>query len=296
MEGGSMARRLRFGLCTDQNMTWDKTVKRWQLFERLGFDSAWDCDHFVQPSRPDGPYLESWTLLAALAARTESIRIGVLVSCNTFRHPALLAKQAVTVDHVSGGRLELGLGAGWYEPEHHMYGLDFPPPRELVDRFEEAVQVVDSLLRNEFTTHDGSYYRLRDAAFRPGPVQRPRPPLTLGAHGPRMLKIVARYADAWNSHGTMEEIGSRNSILDEACAAIGRDPGSLVRSLYYWVPRSAEDPWSSTDAFLDVVGRYRECGIEEFILDHPRDDQLDMLERVAADVIPRLRAEAAAPA
>ena len=291
-----MAQRLRFGLCTDQNMTWDKTVKRWQLFERLGFDSAWDCDHFVQPSRPDGPYLESWTLLAALAARTERIRIGVLVSCNTFRHPALLAKQAVTVDHVSGGRLELGLGAGWYEPEHRMYGLDFPGPRELVDRFEEAVQVVDSLLRNEFTTHEGSHYRLRDAAFRPGPVQRPRPPLTLGAHGPRMLKIVARYADAWNSHGTADEIRSRNAILDEACAEIGRDPGSLVRSLYYWVPRSADDPWSSTDAFLDVVGRYRECGVEEFILDHPRDDQLDLLERVATDVIPRLRAEAAAPA
>lgn len=291
-----MAQRLRFGLCTDQNMTWDKTVKRWQLFERLGFDSAWDCDHFVQPSRPDGPYLESWTLLAALAARTERIRIGVLVSCNTFRHPALLAKQAVTVDHVSGGRLELGLGAGWYEPEHRMYGLDFPGPRELVDRFEEAVQVVDSLLRNEFTTHEGSHFRLRDAAFRPGPVQRPRPPLTLGAHGPRMLKIVARYADAWNSHGTADEIRSRNAILDEACAETGRDPGSLVRSLYYWVPRSADDPWSSTDAFVDVVGRYRECGVEEFILDHPRDDQLDLLERVATDVIPRLRAEAAAPA
>jgi F420-dependent oxidoreductase-like protein len=291
-----MARQLRFGLCTDQNMTWDKTVKRWQLFEQLGFDSAWDCDHFVQPSRPAGPYLESWTLLAALAARTERIRLGVLVSCNTFRHPALLAKQAVTVDHVSGGRLELGLGAGWYEPEHRMYGLDFPPPRKLVDRFEEAVQVVDSLLRNEFTTHEGSYYQLREAAFRPGPVQRPRPPLTLGAHGPRMLKIVARYADAWNSHGTAEEIRSRNSILDEACAAIGRDPTSLVRSLYYWVPRSADDPWSSTDAFLDVVGRYRECGIEEFIIDHPRDDQLDMLERVATDVIPGLRAEAAAAA
>jgi len=273
-------------------MTWARTRERWQLFERLGFDSAWDCDHFVQPSRPDGPYLEGWTLLSALAACTERIRVGALVSSNTFRHPALLAKQAATVDHVSGGRLELGLGAGWYEPEHRMYGLDFPARRELVDRFEESVQVVDSLLRNEFTSFEGRHYRLRDAAFRPAPLQQPRPPLTLGAHRPRMLRIVARYADTWNSHGTTEEIRSRNAILDEACADVGRDPAEVRRSLYYWVPRSADDPWSSTDAFLDVVGRYREVGIEEFIIDHPRDDQLDVLERVAADVIPRLHADA----
>jgi F420-dependent oxidoreductase-like protein len=287
-----MTQRVRFGLCIDQNLSWEKTLERWQLFERLGFDSVWDCDHYVQPSRPDAPYFEGWTLLAALAARTERVRVGVLVSSNTFRHPALLAKEAVTVDHVSGGRLELGLGAGWYEPEHAMYGIEFPPPRELVDRFREAVQVVDSLLRNEFTTFEGRHYQLRDAAFRPGPVQRPRPPLTLGAHGPRMLRIAARYADSWNSFGTTEEMRSRNAILDEACAEIGRDPREVLRSLYYWVARAA-DPWSSTDAFLDVVGRYREVGVEEFILDHPRDDQLDVLERVAADVLPRLRAEAA---
>ncbi|HXM53932.1 MAG TPA: TIGR03560 family F420-dependent LLM class oxidoreductase [Candidatus Dormibacteraeota bacterium] len=284
-----MTQGLRFGLCTDQNLSWEKTLERWRLFERLGFDSAWDCDHYVQPSRPTGPYLEAWTLLAALAAATERIRIGVLVSCNTFRHPALLAKEAVTVDHVSGGRLELGLGAGWYEPEHAMYGIEFPPPRELVDRFEEAVEVVDGLLRGDRTTYQGRHYQLRDAHFAPLPVQRPRPPLTLGAHGPRMLRIVARYADAWNSFGTTEQIRTRNAVLDEACATIGRDPKEIVRSLYYWVARADGDPWSSTDAFQDVVGRYREAGIDEFILDHPRDDQLDVLERVAADVIPRLR-------
>src|SRR5215472_6270481 len=289
-----MTQRVRFGLCTDQNLSWDETLERWRLFERLGFDSAWDCDHYVQPSRPDGPYLESWTLLAALAARTERIRVGVLVSSNTFRHPALLAKEAVTVDHISGGRLELGLGAGWYEPEHRMYGIDFPPPRELVDRFEEAVLVVDGLFRNERFSFDGRHYRLTDATFRPGPAQRPRPPLTLGAHGPRMLRIVARHADAWNSFGTTAQIRERNQILDEACAEIGRDPKEIVRSLYYWVARTDGDPWSSTDAFEDVVGRYREAGIEEFIVDHPRDDQLGVLERVAADVLPRLRAEAAA--
>jgi F420-dependent oxidoreductase-like protein len=285
-----VARPPRFGLCTDQNLPWEKTVERWQLFERLGFDSVWDCDHYVQPSRPDGPYFEAWTLLAALAARTERIRVGVLVSSNTFRHPALLAKEAVTVDHVSGGRLELGLGAGWYEPEHRLYGLDFPEPRERVGRFREAVEIVDGLLRNELLTHEGRYFQLREAPFRPGPVQKPRPPLTLGAHGPRMLRIVARHADAWNSHGTLEELRSRNAILDEACAEIGRDPGEIRRSVYYWVPRSADDPWASLDAFYDVIGRHREVGMDEFILDHPRDDQLAVLERVAAEALPRLRA------
>jgi alkanesulfonate monooxygenase SsuD/methylene tetrahydromethanopterin reductase-like flavin-dependent oxidoreductase (luciferase family) len=281
---------VRFGLCIDQNLSWEKTVERWRLFEELGFDSAWDCDHHTQPSRPTGPYFEAWTLLAALAGVTSRIRIGVLVSCNTFRHPYLLAKEASTVDHISGGRLEFGLGAGWYEPEHRMLGMALPEPAELVGRFREAVEICDSLFRNEVTTYDGRWYQLRDAAFRPLPVQKPRPPFTLGAHRPRMLAIVARYADSWNSYGTPEVIRDRNAILDEQCAAIGREPGSLRRSLYYSIAREA-DPWASVDAFEDVVGRYRVVGIEEFILDHPRDGQLPVLERVAAEVLPRLRRE-----
>jgi alkanesulfonate monooxygenase SsuD/methylene tetrahydromethanopterin reductase-like flavin-dependent oxidoreductase (luciferase family) len=284
-----MPRPLLFGLCTDQNLPWEKLVERWQLFERLGFDSVWDCDHFIQPSRPDGPYFEAWTLLAALAARTERIRVGVLVSCNTFRHPVLLAKEAVTVDHISNGRLELGLGAGWYEPEHATFGIDFGETRERVARFREAVEVIDLLFHGDTANYEGRYYTLRNANLKPGTVQRPRPRLTLGAHGPRMLRTVARHADAWNSHGTVEEIGARNQILDEACAEIGRDPDQISRGLYYWVPRSDADPWDSLDAFQDVVGRYADVGINEFILDHPRDDQLGLLERVAAEVLPRLR-------
>lgn len=281
---------LRFGLCTDQNLSWEKTVERWRLFEELGFDSAWDCDHYVQPSRPQGPYFEGWTLLAALAAVTQKIRIGVLVSCNTFRHPYLLAKEAATVDHISGGRLEFGLGAGWYEPEHEMLGGSLPEPGELVGRFQEAVEICDRLFREEVVSYEGRYYRLREAAFRPRPLQRPRPPFTLGAHGPRMLGIVARHADAWNSFGSVDQIRERNAVLDEKCAAIGRDPASIRRSLYYWVPRLEDDPWSSPDAFQEVVGRYREAGIDEFILDHPADQQLGVLEKVAADVLPALRA------
>ena len=289
-----MAQPLRFGLCSDQNLSWATLVERWRLFEELGFDSVWDCDHFLQPSRPTGPYFEAWTLLAALAAATSRIRVGVLVSCNTFRHPYLLAKEAATVDHISGGRLEFGLGAGWYEPEHQMLGSDLPPKGELVGRFREAVEICDSLFRNDVTNYDGRYYQLRDATFRPAPLQRPRPPFTLGAHGPRMLGVVARHADSWSSHGTVDEIRERNAILDEKCAEIGRDPASIRRSLYYWVPRSADDPWTSTDAFEDVIGRFREAGIDEFILDAPGDQQLGVLERVAAGTLPRLRAELSA--
>src|SRR5919201_3802734 len=172
---------MRFGIVTDQNQPWPTLVERWQLFERLGFDSLWDCDHFVQPSRPNGPYLEAWTLLAGLAACTERIRIGVLVSSNTFRHPVLLAKQAVTVDHISNGRLDRGLGAGWYEPEHRMFGLDFPGPAELVERFGEAVAVVDGLHRiSRGFSFEGRHYRIDRARFLPGPGQQPRPPFVLG--------------------------------------------------------------------------------------------------------------------
>jgi F420-dependent oxidoreductase-like protein len=280
---------IRVGLCTDQNLPYNTTVERWKIFEELGYDSAWVCDHFIQPSRPDGPYFEGWTLLAALAARTSRIRLGVLVSCNTFRHPALLAKEAVTVDHISGGRLELGLGAGWYVPEHEKFGIDFPPPAELVARFREAVEIVDSLCRNDLTTYHGEHYHLTDAPGRPGPVQKPRPPFTLGGHGPKMLRIIARYADAWNSFGTPEQMRERNALLDASCRAIGRDPVTLRRSLYGWASMMPSDPWSSVDAFRDMVGRYRDVGINEFIIDAPPPEQFGILERVAGEVLPELR-------
>jgi alkanesulfonate monooxygenase SsuD/methylene tetrahydromethanopterin reductase-like flavin-dependent oxidoreductase (luciferase family) len=284
-----MTRRFRFGICTDQNMTWEKTAERWQLFESLGYESAWLCDHLIQPSRPNGPYFEAWSLLGALAAVTEKIRIGVLVTSNTFRYPQVLAKMAVTVDHISKGRLEIGLGAGWYEPEHSMFGIAFPETKELVARYGEAVQVIDQLTRNDTSTFEGRYYKLRGATSRPGSVQKPRPPLLLGAFGPRMLKIVARYGDTWNAFGTPTEMRERNQMLDDYCREIGRDPDSLDRSVYYWVPKADEDPWASKDAFYSVVEPYVEAGVNQFIFDQPRDDQLSMLEWAAVEALPKFR-------
>jgi F420-dependent oxidoreductase-like protein len=301
-EQGQGRQPLRFGIVRNQTLPWPVLVEQFRRFEALGFDSAWPCDHFQRPSEQEAPYFEGWTLLAALAAVTDRIRLGLLVSSNTFRHPALLAKMAVTVDHVSGGRLELGLGTGWYEAEHRRFGLPFPETPELVGRFEEAVEILDLMLRQELTTFDGRYYRLADAPSRPSPIQQPRPPLTLGAHGPRMLRITARYADRWSSYGTVDQIRDRNARLDHACAAIGRDPRSIIRSFFAMAPRPMPgpvgarlevDPWGSPAAFEEIVGWYREAGMDEFLVDGPQDHQWDVVERVAGEVIPRLRIEAA---
>jgi alkanesulfonate monooxygenase SsuD/methylene tetrahydromethanopterin reductase-like flavin-dependent oxidoreductase (luciferase family) len=170
-------------------------------------------------------------------------------------------------------------------PEHEAFGIDFPEPPELVARFREAVQIIDGMLRNEMTSFNGEYYHLTDAPSRPLPVQRPRPPLTIGAHGRQMLRIVAEYGDRWNSQGKPDEIARRNAILDEHCMAIGRDPASIVRSLYMWAARASADPWSSVDAFEEMVGVYAEAGIKEFIVDSPGPDQFSVLEQVASRVL-----------
>jgi F420-dependent oxidoreductase-like protein len=306
-------RRLHVGIGQDQNLPWPALVERWRLIEALGFDSIWDFDHFLQPSRPEGPYFEAWTLLAGIAIHTSRVRIGVLVSSNTFRHPALLAKEAITVDHMSQGRLEVGLGAGWFVPEHDAYGLEFQAPGERVSRFREAVEVIDRLLRQDRTTYAGRYYRLQDAVCLPRPVQQPRPPLMLAGHGPRMLGIIAEHGDAWNSYGTPDEIRERNAILDEHCRRLGRDPASLPRSLYGWATQTPQaswaderaggwakslargerrlpaDPWASPQACLDFIETYREAGIDHFVIDAPRQDQLPAMERFATDHLPQLR-------
>ena len=285
-----MGQPLRFGIIRNNTLSWPETLAHWQAFDRIGVDSVWMTDHFQRPSDPAGPHLECWSMLGAVAARTERVRLGVLVCSNTFRHPALLAKQAVTVDHISDGRLEIGLGTGWFEGEHTAFGFDFPAPAVRVAMLEEAVTIVDALMRNDLTTFDGAYYHLHEAPFRPGPVQRPRPPITLGAHGPRMLRLTARFADRWNSYGTVAEIADRNAALDAACAEIGRDPDAIIRSLYGWPRIIGRDPWASEADFRETVAAYRAVGVNEFIFEPPAADQWPTMERIFAEVIPALRA------
>jgi F420-dependent oxidoreductase-like protein len=279
-----------FGIHTIQTWTWPELRDRWQWLENLGFDSLWLPDHFFPTAGRDKPMFEAWTLLSGLALVTERARIGILVSSNTFRHPALLAKQAVTVDHMSGGRLELGIGAGWFVEEHEVFGLEFPETRELVDRYAEAIQLIDRYLSHDQSSFEGEHYRLDGAYNRPAPVQQPRPPLVMGAHGPRMLKLVAQYADAWNSFAPPDELKRRNDQLTAYCEEIGRDPDSIKRSMFYGVNQSPEDdPWASTDAFEDYIGRYAEAGMQEFILQPPKPERFDMVERIASDLLPKYR-------
>jgi F420-dependent oxidoreductase-like protein len=281
--------RLRLGIQTVPNQPWERMIAMWQEFEAMGFDSLWLPDHFVPTFRRELPFFEAWTLLAGLATATTRVRIGILVSCNTFRHPALLAKEAATVDHISHGRLEFGIGTGWVEFEHEMFGIPYPDGPVRVSRFQEAVELIDLLMRQEVSSYDGKFYQLKEAPFRPQPVQKPRPPFTLAAHSPRMLGIVARYADRWNSMGTVDELTERMAHLDEACQKIGRDPKSILRSsLHVASIVPSETPWDSVEAFRDYLGRYQEAGFEECLFQPPPPAQWPVLEQVAAEVMPEL--------
>ena len=295
-----MKQVLRFGIVTVQNLTWAEEVERWQFIEALGFDSVWVADHFVDPYEPDSPWFEGWTLLAALASQTKRIRIGTLVSSIPLRNPAMLARQALTVDHISNGRLELGLGTGVpWDPAYSMIGIDNWPPQERIARFREAVEIVNRCLRNRVTTYEGRYYQLKGAVMRPPPVQRPRPPITIGATGKSMLEITARYADAWNSvpgewraplNTKLECTRQRNELLDEYCREIGRDPQTLRRSVLVF-GSEAETVFNSTDTFDAVVKCYRDVGITEFIFYYPfNHEQIPVFEKIAREVIPKLRA------
>ena len=280
---------LRFGVTVVQSDPYLVLARKWRYFEELGFDSLWHCDHLLRSLDPTAPLFEGWTLLAAMAAQTSRIRVGALVSSNVLRHPALLAQQAITIDHVSGGRLELGIGCGWFEEEHRRFGIPLPEPGPRVDRFAEALEIIDLLLRGETVSHEGRHYRLSEARLRPRPVQSPRPPFMLAAHGPRMLRICARFADRWNSFGTVGEIAERNRLLDEACERIGRDPTEISRSVHVeaftTAPQGLPDVWESPGAFTEVVGRYAEAGMNEFTITQPRPEQYGVAERIASEVI-----------
>jgi F420-dependent oxidoreductase-like protein len=284
-------RPLELGIATAQTEPFARTADRWRQIEALGFDSAWIFDHFMAAggNTTDHTYLEAWTALAGLAMVTSRISLGVLVSGNTYRSPALVAKQAVTIDQMSNGRLIIGLGAGWHVPEHKAYGFTFPSAGERVSRFAEAMQVIKALTTQERSTFNGRYYQLEDAPFEPRPVRPSGIPIVVGTSGERMLKIVARYADRWNMVGSPEQIEERGKLLLEACAEVGRDPGEIVWSAAAWPGRVGGDPLASVEFFRDLVGRYREAGVREVICQWQREVPLAQIERIAAE-LPGLRA------
>jgi len=224
---------MRFGLdVAQQRVPWQEVVSRVQFAEDLGFDGAWGFDHF-QPMYGEGPgeTFEGMTTLAALAGVTSRIRLGLLVTGATYRHPSVLAAQALTIDHASQGRLELSLGAAWFEKEHLELGIPFPSTSERFDLLEDALEIVTRLFTGEVVSYDGRRVSLHDAQLRPLPVQRPHPPIWVGGSGPRRtLPLVARYADVWHTWGSPNSLQETNRRLDDLAAEAGRDPSSIMRA------------------------------------------------------------------
>jgi F420-dependent oxidoreductase-like protein len=280
-----MTQPLRFGLKNSGQATTIQALRDvWRIADEAGFDHVWDFDHLasIGPNGTERPVYEGWTLLAAIAATTQRVRLGCMVTGNTYRHPALLAKMAVTVDHLSGGRLEFGIGAAWAEAEHRMYGIEGLDHR--VGRLRESLEVMTSLWTKERSTFDGRYYHIKDAIANPKPIQKPHPPIWIGAGGDLMLQVVARYADVWNVSGasTPAAAADLSQKLDDECAKIGRDPGQLRRSVQHmWDGRERT-------VLLDSVYGYTEAGFTEHIINCQGPDST-RVAAAAAEALPDLR-------
>jgi F420-dependent oxidoreductase-like protein len=279
-----MAHPLRFGLkLSGQDTTIEALRAVWRIADESGFDHLWDFDHLasIGDGGPDRPIYEGWTLQAAIAEATKRVRFGCLVTGNTYRNPALLAKEAVTVDHLSGGRLEFGIGAAWAEIEHQMYGIEGLDHR--VGRLSESLRIIKSLFTEERTNFEGRYYHFKDAIANPKPIQKPYPPFWIGASGPTTLRLVARHADVWNiAGGDPDRVKELTPMLDEACGAVGRDPAEIRRSLQFG--------WDGKDRreLLELCARYLELGVTEQVI-YLRGAEPERLAEKIAEALPDLR-------
>ena len=277
--------------------------------EQTGWDGLWYADHFM-PNADDtsGPNNEAWTTLSALGALVPRIRIGTLVSGNTYRHPAVLAKMAATLDQITEGRVVLGLGAAWQENEHRAYGIPFYTLGERLQRLDEACQVIRGLFENEKTTFHGKFYQLEDAPLAPKPVQTPLP-LFIGGGGEKVtLRITAKWADEWNVWGDVATLEHKMSVLDKHCAEVGRDPAAIQRSaaaMLFLVddPATAEKLRGGRGASTMVIGNveevretlrgYADAGVNELIIPDfnlgPMDAKIATLDRFIEEVAPVVR-------
>ena len=273
---------MRFGLdVAQQRMPWDEVVSRVQFAEELGFDGAWGFDHF-QPMYGDGPgeAFEGMSTLAALTGVTSKIRLGLLVAGVTYRHPSVFAAEALTIDHASHGRLELSLGAAWFDKEHRELGIPFPPTGERFDRLEDALEIVTRLFTGDEVSYDGKVVALHDARLRPLPVQRPHPPIWIGGSGPRRtLPLVARYADVWHTWGTPSSLREANERIDQLATDAGRDPSSIVRA--------GSISLDDIDTARKHASKWRDVGYGYLVCGWPNSGRAQV-ERFAKEVIPDL--------
>jgi F420-dependent oxidoreductase-like protein len=308
---------VRFGIQTpNQNTSWEDILATWKEAEALGFESAWVYDHFIPIfGDQDGPCLEGWTLLSALAAQTTRLRIGVLVTGNTYRNPALLAKMATTVDQVSGGRLVLGIGAGWFARDHEAYGFDFGTPHERARRLAESLQVITKLWSEDHPSFTGRYYRLDRAPFAPRNVQKPHPPIVIGGQGKRwIIPLVARYGDGWNAAVGVSPDGirERRALIEAECRRIGRAPCPSAVSILVPLVAITDVPLAgpvvrlgaravvkrevaqailadSPAAIRDRIRGYADAGVSEVILSLRPPFDRGLLRRFAQDIMPAFR-------
>jgi F420-dependent oxidoreductase-like protein len=277
---------LRFGLKLSQNATIDTLTTIWGIADDSGFDHCWNMDHFASLGGDDTlDIFEAWTLLAGMAARTTRTRVGCSVTGNTYRHPAVLAKAAVTVDHLSGGRLEFGIGAGWAENEHTMLGLPFGTARDRADWLEEALPIIRSLWTEPRTTFRGKQYLLTEAVAEPKPMQTPHPPIWIGGVGRRRtLRMAAEHAAVWNAPGgSPEEVAELSAVLDGHCADVGRDPAEIRRSVQIRVPAEPAE----MAGLVEQVAGFTAVGVTEIIL-IVAAEPVAQAERVA-ELLPELR-------
>lgn len=296
---------MRFGFWPNPMMPWGDLLNECQHAEASGWDGIWYADHFM-PSAKDnsGPTNESTSFVAALAALVPRVRIGHLVLGNTYRHPAVVAKMAAGIDHISGGRFVLGLGAGWQENEHQAYGIPLFSLTERLARLDEAAALIKSLLRKERTTFAGRYYQLEDAPLTPKPVQSSLP-IMIGGGGEKVtLRIVAEHADEWNVWGTPDVLRHKMKILDEHCAALGRAASEVARSAVALVDFGDEKQpalplpaviGGSVKELQQAIAQYRDDGVQEFIvpdfnLGPSVDERKRLMDRFEREIIREFRA------
>jgi alkanesulfonate monooxygenase SsuD/methylene tetrahydromethanopterin reductase-like flavin-dependent oxidoreductase (luciferase family) len=254
---------MRFGLdLAQQRMPWSENADRARFAESLGFDGIWGFDHF-QPMYGHGPgeCFEGMTTLAAWSGITNRVRLGLLVAGMTYRHPSVFAAEAITIDHASGGRLELSYGAAWFEPEHHALGIPFPALKQRIDAFEEAVQIVRGLLTTDDFTFEGTHFSTHEATIRPRPVQSPHPPIWIGASGEqRMMPIAARCADVWHCFGPPTVLAEKSARISNHAEAAGRDPATILRAASLSLEDDLDSIRRTVDAWREAGFGYLVCG------------------------------------
>jgi alkanesulfonate monooxygenase SsuD/methylene tetrahydromethanopterin reductase-like flavin-dependent oxidoreductase (luciferase family) len=284
--------KLRFGVQPrPEHVTWADLSRAFREADELGLDSAFTFDHLMPIDGRPGPCFEAWTSLAALAAKTERIKTGVLVTGNGYRNPALLAKMAATVDHLSNGRLILGMGAGWFEAEYTAYGFSFYTPGGRARRLVEAVEVVKALATKAPATLAGKYYTLKDAPFDPPFVQRPHAPILIGGMGPKVVQpLAARQADIWHffaKGGDPDATRRTVTEFDALCRSVGRDPAAVEKAISLRPADVAGVPAEEARARIRALA---DAGVGHFILSLPAPYDWGVLRTFAKDVVPPLRA------